>query len=207
MPEKYTIIQPSDTHAGMLEGAAFKNQSIRLGGFCFFEWLGRGTVPSSGTVASISIRRPAPLKGQTALPDLIIPANTFITRLAFLPLGAITLGAATGKVKLATTLTNSTYQATSAAAVSNVLAVPAAEIESSSTGLRSLTGVNVGTSDVTLKLFATDGAAAGSEVASTMTASTNTDVLVYVTGYCRVTFPSIESFLKDPPYITENRVY
>jgi hypothetical protein len=206
MTERFTLMQPSDTNAGMLEGGAFKNQAIRLGGFGFFEWLGKATVPSTGAIASLNIRRPPPMKGQSAVSALIIPANTTLTRLAFLPLGEITLGAATGKIKLSATLTNTTYQATSAAASSSVLAVPASEIESSSTGLRSLTGVNIGTSEVTLKIFATDGASAG-EAASTMTATTDTDILVYVAGYCRVPFPSSESFLKDPPVIADNRTY
>ena len=78
----------------------------------------------------------------------------------------------------------------SAAASSNILAVPAAAVET----LNYDAAVTVGSSDVTYKIFATDGAAAGSAAASTMTVTEDTRIDVEIGFIAAALFGSTEDF-------------
>jgi uncharacterized membrane protein len=154
-------------------------------------------VETGSTAASIAIIRPSRQKGQ-ADGLLTIPANAEITRVAFKLTGNVTLGAATGKLKLATALNASSADlfVESAAASGGTLA--AAGWVTRDNPLDATT--TVGSSAVTYRLYATDGAAGASAAASTVTASKRTKVLVQVCGYIPGINPTDESF---PDVITE----
>jgi hypothetical protein len=78
----------------------------------------------------------------------------------------------------------------SAAAASNTLAVPAAAVEQ----LNFDAATTVGSSNVTYRLFATDGGAAGAAAASTMSVTTDTIIDVEI-GFITVNpFGSREDF-------------
>lgn len=174
-----SIVNPSD--AVEAQRGSYKDQAVRnFNGSASALWYGRATVLSTGTTASLDIVRYEPqldFEGNTAF---VVPANSLIHRIAFFVNGVLTLGAATGKIKVAPTLTNSTagLYLFSAAASSNALAANTG-IDYTDSGF-SQAGVTVGSSDVTFKVFATSGAAAGSDVASTFTAATNTDIIVAI---------------------------
>lgn len=203
MPIQLNIVNPSD--AVESNKGSYRNQAVRLfNGYVAADWYGRVKILSSGTAASYDIPRNEPQLGKSPNAAFIVPANALITRLAFKPLGALTLGAATGKLKLAPTLTNSTsglYVASDAAS-GNTLAKPDDWISA----YNGTAGVTVGSSDVTFKLFATDGAAAGSEVASTVTASTDTDVLVVISFIARDVFPPDSGIYKPVTQFTSNNL-
>jgi hypothetical protein len=201
MPVTLNIVNPSD--AVEVNKGSYANQAVRnFDGTVSAFWFGRATVPSSGAVASIPVYRYEPQLGFAGNAALSLPANAAIVRLAFLPLGALTLGAATGKLKLGTTLTNSTagLSATSAAASSNTLAAPTDYIMQNNI----LTPVTVGSSDVTYRIYATDGASLGSEAASTMTAAADTDILVAIGFVALDNLPLEETVFKKPTQITSN---
>lgn len=174
-----SVVNPSD--AVEAQRGSYKDQVVRnFDGSASGLWYGRATVPSSGTVASLDIVRYEPQLDIAGNASFTIPANALITRIAFHVEGALTLGAATGKIKVATALTDDTagLYLFSAAAVSNALAANAAGAYTDS-GYSSA-GVTVGSSDVTFKVYATGGQAAGSDVASTMTATTDTEIIVAI---------------------------
>jgi hypothetical protein len=116
-------------------------------------------------------------EGNTAF---VVPADSLIHRIAFFVSGPLTIGAATGKIKVTTAVDEDTAGLFlfSAAAVSNTLAANTG-ITYTDSGF-SQAGVTVGGADVTFKIFATGGQAAGSDVASTMTASADTDIIVAI---------------------------
>jgi hypothetical protein len=174
-----SVVNPSD--AVEAQRGSYKDQVVRtFEGAARGFWYGRATVPSSGTVASLDIIRYEPQLDIAGNAAFTVPANALITRIAFHVEGALTLGAATGKIKIATALDDDTagLYLFSAAASSNTLAANAAGAYTDS-GL-TVGGVTVGSSAVTFKVFATGGQAAGSDVASTMTATTDTDIIVAI---------------------------
>lgn len=173
------IVNPSD--AVEAQRGSYKDQAVRnFDGSASALWYGRATVPSTGSVASLSIVRYEPQLDIAGNAAFTIPANSLITRIAFHVSGAVTLGAATGKLKLAPTIASNTagHYVFSPAAVSNTLAANAA-YEYNDSGYTA-GGVTVGNADVTFKIFATGGQAAGSDVASTVTATKDTDIIVAV---------------------------
>lgn len=173
------FVNPSD--AVEAQRGSYKDQAVRtFEGAARGLWYGRATVPASGTVASLDIIRYEPQLDIAGNAAFTIPANSLITRIAFHVEGVITLGAATGKIKVAPTLTNDTAGLFlfSPAASTNALAANAAGAYTDS-GL-SVAGITVGSSAVTFKVFATGGQAAGSDVASTMTATTDTEIIVAI---------------------------
>jgi len=173
------IVNPSD--AVEAQRGSFNEQVVRnFDGSGSGLWYGRATVPSSGTVASLDIVRYAPQLDIAGNAAFTIPANALITRIAMHVPSAVTLGAATGKLKVATALTGDTsgLYLFSPAAVSNTLAANTG-IEYTDSGYTA-GGVTVGSSAVTFKVYATGGQAAGSDVASTVTAAADTDIIVVV---------------------------
>jgi hypothetical protein len=200
------ILAPGDLKgAGQL---SFRDEMMNLNnGYASFEWLGVATVVPGVLAAALDIVRYSPQRAvvngtwanNTAF---IIPANSLITRVGFKTVDALTLGAATGKLKLASSLTANTASlfVSSAAASSNTLAAGLAQ------GTAALAGVTVGGSDVTYKIFATDGnATEGSAAASTVT-TTLTDKLIYVRvcGYYPLPFPDNSEFTVAPPLSTSD---
>lgn len=173
------VVNPSD--AVEAQRGSYKSQVVRnFNGSASGLWYGRATVPSSGTVASLDIVRYEPQLDIDGNAAFTLPANTLVHRIAFHVLGDVTLGAATGKLKIAPTLTDDTagHYVFSAAASGGVLAGSAANTYVDS-GF-SQAGVTVGGAAVTFKVFATGGQAAGADVASTVTATSDTDIIVAV---------------------------
>jgi hypothetical protein len=182
-------IRPSDT---ITRGVgSYDRIGIRMGGLVYCEWTGYATIRSGVTAANLDITIPSQQKGKPDTASLMIPANSVIRSVGFRTLGNVTLGAATGKLKLATALTAATTGlfVESAAASANTLAAQATPVEQ-----QNITPVTIGGADATLRLFATDGGAGAAAVASTVTAAKDTKVLVRV------------AFIRFPIFPTEDEV-
>lgn len=183
-------------------GGATAKQTLRLGTKEFFEWRGIAKVVPGATYASLDIKLPSGEKGFDDTSSLVIPANTEIVRVAFKCGGALTIGAATGKLKLATAVDAATADlyVESAAASSGTLA---AATVTNDNPLDATT--TVGSSDVTYKIYATDGGAAGAATASTVSASTETLIYVVIAGYYPAAFPVDKDFgeLRDNSIYTD----
>lgn len=172
--------------------SAFTETVVSRGMYSYGFWRGFATLKAGVSYASVDIIRPSQHRGSPNNESMLIYANSRITGVRMINRGAITLGAATGKIKCAPTLTNATaaLYVESAAAVSNTLAVPAAAVEQ----LNFDAATTVGASNVTYRLFATDGGAAGAAAASTMSVSTDTIIDVEI-GFIIVNpFGSREDF-------------
>lgn len=175
-------------------------ETFPVGDKGFFSLQGVATIPAGTTAASVAVVRPSRQKGQSD-GVMAIPANAEITRVALKLEGDATLGAATGKLKLATALAAATadlYVETAAASGSTLAADGWV---SNDNALDATT--TVGGSDVTYRIYATDGGAAGAAAASTVTATTETKVYVQICGYVPLDFPTDESF---PEIIRESFV-
>lgn len=178
-----SIVNPSD--AVEAQRGSYKDQAVRnFNGSASALWYGRATVPAAGAAANVDIIRYEPQLDFEGNLAFTIPANSLIHRIAMFRTGPLIMGAATGKIKIAPTLTNSTagLYLSSPAAAANSLAANTG-ITYTDSGF-SQAGVSVGASDVTYKLFATDGGAPGAEVASTMRATEDTDVIVAIAFTC-----------------------
>lgn len=150
-----------------------------------YRWVGYVDVQAGGSYANLDIITPARQKGKTDHNSLVIPANSYIRHLAFKPLGNLNLGAATGKLKLATSAASTTagLVVESAAASGGVLVAPTDEYAT-----RNIQSVLVGTTDQTFKLFATDGATGASTVSTPDPKRTRILVMVAFIKFCR--FPT-----------------
>ena len=172
--------------------SAFTETVVSRGMYSYGFWRGFATLKAGVSYASVDIIRPSQHRGSPNNESMLIYANSRITGVRMINRGAITLGAATGKIKCAPTLTNATaaLYVESAAAASNTLAVPAAAVEQ----LNFDAATTVGASNVTYRLFATDGGAAGAAAASTMSVTTDTIIDVEI-GFIVVNpFGSREDF-------------
>lgn len=172
--------------------SAFMEQTVQLGKFQTGFWRGFALLKAGQSYSSVDIIFPSQHRGTPNKTSALIYANTRIQSVGFINRGAITLGAATGKIKLATALAASTatLYVESAAAAANILAVPNAAVET----LNWDAAVTVGGSDVTYKLFATDGGAGGAAAASTMTVSTDTYIDVEIGFIAAAPFGAREDF-------------
>lgn len=172
--------------------SAFTETVVSRGMYSYGFWRGFATLKAGVSYASVDIIRPSQHRGSPNNESMLIYANSRITGVRMINRGAITLGAATGKIKCAPTLTNATaaLYVESAAAASNTLAVPAAAVEQ----LNFDAATTVGASNVTYRLFATDGGAAGAATASTMSVTADTIIDVEI-GFITVNpFGSREDF-------------
>lgn len=172
--------------------SAFTETVVSRGMYSYGFWRGFATLKAGVSYASVDIIRPSQHRGSPNNESMLIYANSRITGVRMINRGAITLGAATGKIKCAPTLTNATaaLYVESAAAASNTLAVPAAAVEQ----LNFDAATTVGASNVTYRLFATDGGAAGAAAASTMSVTADTIIDVEI-GFITVNpFGSREDF-------------
>lgn len=172
--------------------SAFTETVVSRGMYSYGFWRGFATLKAGVSYASVDIIRPSQHRGSPNNESMLIYANSRITGVRMINRGAITLGAATGKIKCAPTLTAATaaLYVESAAAASNTLAVPATAVEQ----LNFDAATTVGASNVTYRLFATDGGAAGAAAASTMSVSADTIIDVEI-GFIAVNpFGSREDF-------------
>ena len=172
--------------------SAFTETVVSRGMYSYGFWRGFATLKAGVSYASVDIIRPSQHRGSPNNESMLIYANSRITGIRMINRGAITLGAATGKIKCAPTLTNATaaLYVESAAAASNTLAVPAAAVEQ----LNFDAATTVGSSNVTYRLFAAAGAAAGAAAASTMSVTADTIIDVEI-GFIVVNpFGSREDF-------------
>lgn len=172
----YLPIATSDTRS--IQSGGYTEQVVQHGKFMTGFWRGFALLRAGQVYSSIDITFPSEHRGTPNKTSALIYANTRIQSVGFINRGLITLGAATGRIKFAPTLTNATttIYVESAAASSNALAVPANAVET----LNFDAAVTVGGSDVTYRLFATDGAAAGAAAASTMSVATDTFIDVEI---------------------------
>lgn len=175
-------------------------ETFPVGDKGFFSLQGVATIPSGATAASIAVVRPSRQKGQ-ADGIMTIPANAEITRVALKLEGNATLGAATGKLKLATALNASAADLYVETAAASGGTLAAAGWVGNDNPLDATT--TVGATAVTYRIYATDGGAAGAAAASTVTAASDTKVYVQICGYVPLGYPSDESF---PDIITESFV-
>lgn len=181
-------------------GGLIAKQTLPFAGQNFFTWYGIAVVPSGSAAASLSIKVPSQEKGFDDLSTLVIPANSEIISVGFKVTGNVTLGAATGKLKLAPALDASAADlyVESAAAAGGVLSAATAlnnnPLDATTT---------VGGADVTYSIYATDGAAGASAAASTVTATSDTRILVAISGYYPADFPGDNEF----PELIEQSIY
>lgn len=172
--------------------SSFTETVVTRGMYSYGFWRGFATLKAGVSYASVDIIRPSQHRGSPDNASMLVYANSRISGVRLINHGAITLGAATGKIKCAPTLANATaaLYAETVAAASNILAVPAAAAET----LNFDAATTVGSSNVTYRLFATDGAAAGSAAASTMTVATDTIIDVEIGFMVANPFGSREDF-------------
>lgn len=150
-----------------------------------YRWVGYVDVNAGGSYSSFDIITPSRQKGKPDVPSLIIPANSFIKQVSFKPLGNLTMGSAAGRLKLATAIgvTTPGLFVESVAAAGGTLPFREAEYAT-----QNITPVAVGASDVTFKLFATDGTTGASTVSTPDAKRTRILVMVSFVKFCR--FPT-----------------
>lgn len=172
--------------------SAFMEQTVQLGKFQTGFWRGFALLRAGQSYSSIDVTFPSQHRGTPNKTSALIYANSRIQSVGFINRGVITLGAASGKIKLAPTLTaaTTTLYVESAAASSNILAVPSVAVEN----LNWDSAVTVGASDVTYRLFATDGGAAGAAAASTMSVTRDTYIDVEIGFITSIPFGAREEF-------------
>jgi hypothetical protein len=179
-------ISPADKKSD--QTGSFSREVIEIGGLYFGSWRGYALVKAGVTAANLDIIIPSEQRGIANTTGLIVDAASFITSVAIKPAADLTLGAATGKLKFAPTLSNATaaLYVETAAAASNIL-TGGNEVSQNNAPSAWTT---VGGSDVTYRLFATDGAAGAAAAASTVTATVDTKVFVIVNFVKHIPFPA-----------------
>jgi hypothetical protein len=201
MPEYFKVINAGDLR---VDGAnSYSNQAVNLGnGYVSFDWYGRVPLAAGVSYANAHILRYSDQKGKSPRSALIIPANSLITRIG-IKHGALTMGGATDKIKISSAVNTSTsgLYLLSAAASSNALAAITSWIYQNNGDA----AVSVGSSDLTLKLFATDGnGTVGSQAASTMTSTAAQDILVRICGIAPLAEVPDSAITVAPPTVTSN---
>lgn len=168
-------------------GGSYSREVTRLGKLLHGVWRGYALLKAGVSYASLDIIIPAQQRGLVDTTGMVIDANSRIVSVSMCPRKALTLGASTGKLKLATALAaaTATLYVETAAASSNALAV-ANPVET----INGDAAVTVGGSDVTYKIYATDGAAGGSAAASTVSAASDTYIDVEIGFWKPAPFPS-----------------
>lgn len=159
---------------------SFSREAVVVGGVAHGDWIGFATIPATNPAASLQITTPSPQRTQESLTRLILPQGAYIKHVGFRVLGNVTLGAATGRLKLAGAIQDgATISVSSAAAASNALAAMPVGSEvatyNSAVSATELLGA-----DTEFLLFATDGAAVGSEATSTVVSASGEAIRVIV---------------------------
>lgn len=171
--------------------ASFSRQVTRIGGLLFGHWTGYALLKAGGSYASVDITLPSYQRSLNNKLELKLDNLTAITAIGFKPLGDITLGDASGKLKFARALNDATATnyVESGAASSNVLAAPASAYRV----LNSPANWAIYSSgERTFRIYATDGAAGASAAASTMSVTQDTRILVAVNFFAHAHFPTSE---------------
>lgn len=199
MPVVTRTKAPGDQSGSPL--GSFTRELINIGGTKYAQWEGFATVPASTGVAaaSLAITTASPQRTQSSLLQMTIPAGAYIKSVSFRVPTAVTLGAATGKLKLAGGIQDgATLSASSAAAVSNALAATTDPVRTYNPAVSSTELLG---SDTEFRIFATDGAAVGSEAASTVISSTTEEIKIIVAIAFEIPgdFPTLEQVLELPP--------
>lgn len=150
-----------------------------------YRWVGYVDVNAGSSYANLDLVTPSRQKGKPDHTSLVIPANSYIRHLAFKPLGNLTMGSATGKLKLATAVNSVTagLVVESVAATAGTIAARDAEYAT-----QNISSVLVGANDVTFKLFATDGTTNPSTVSTPDAKRTRILFMVSFIKFCR--FPT-----------------
>ncbi len=156
-----------------------------------FEWTGYCLVPGGTSMAS-SLDVIVPFRDGKGGKDVIgmtMEPTSFITKIGLQLLGEVTMGSATGRLKLAATINEASQPmyVESGAAVAGKLS-PAGFMRKQFNNLA--TAPNTGANPITFKLFATDGGAGAAAAPSTVTAATETKVLITICGYLYLIDPT-----------------
>lgn len=166
-------------------GGSFARMGQDCGGRMFCDWNGYALIPSGSTLAAASIISPRQERGTNAT-ELIIPAGAKIFYLGIQTLGDLTIGAATGRLKLADTVAQATAGsfAVTGAAVGGTLAKMANPVFIANDEA----DMPVIAADTTFKIFADTGANAASTVTSAGTDPVK--VLAAIRFYLPAPFPT-----------------
>lgn len=150
-----------------------------------YRWVGYAELKAGASYQTLDVITPSRQKGKADIPNMIIPANSFISQISFKPIDALTFTAPGGKLKLASAITTvaAGLFTESIAATAGTLAKRDLEY-----AVQNNTGVSVGVSDLALKLFATDGTTIASTVSGPAGKSTRVLVMVSFRKFCR--FPT-----------------
>jgi hypothetical protein len=182
-------ISPADKKSS--QTGSFSREVLEIGGLHFGSWRGYGLIRAGATVSAIDIVIPSEQRGIANTTGLIIDGDSYITSVGLRTLGNITHAVGNGKIKLAPILASPTQAVyTELTAFSNVIAAGFTSVQNNNTA----TWTSVGSSPVTYRLFATDGAAGAAAAASTVTASVDTKILVMVNFYRHIPFPASTEF-------------
>lgn len=200
----FRVISPSDKSAS---DGSWSNEAVRVGdGMIAFDWKGWVKLKAGTAANTFPIYRFDPQRGVAPKTALVIPANSFITKMGFFfcdpsnvdKTFTVTNATSAGKIKLASGITVNTSGlfCNSAAASSGTHAhipftAPARQVN--------ITPVTVGSSDITLRLFGSDGnATEGSAALSNLTVTVDTLIAVFVSGVFAEN-PHPDSFQLSPP--------
>jgi hypothetical protein len=177
-------ISPADKKSD--QTGSFSREVLQVGGLYFGSWRGYALLKAGSVYSSLDITIPSEQRGIANTTGLLIEPASYITSLRIKPLGALTMGAIAGKIKLAASLTASSQPLYVES--SSGLVIPAGFLAEQFNPPASWTISN--NAAVTYKLFATDGAAGAAAAASTVTAAVDTKILVVVSFVSHAPFPS-----------------
>lgn len=182
-------IAPSDAKTEQI--GAYARNGIQIGGIQYCHWVGFANILAGMTASSVDITIPSQQRGLPDTLGLLIDGRSNIQSIGIYPEGELTIGAPAGKLKFAASLNAATpgLFVESAAAVAGKLAFA----KDAPVIQRNQPAINIGTSDLTFKLFATDGGAGAAAVASTVSATKDTRVIICIDFTNYTPFPlSIE---------------
>ncbi|MGB6301096.1 MAG: hypothetical protein WBF90_33645 [Rivularia sp. (in: cyanobacteria)] len=171
--------------------ASFSRQVTRIGGLLFGHWTGYALLKAGGSYASVDITLPSYQRSLNNKAELKLDNLSAITAIGFQPLGDITLGAATGKLKFASSLDEATatdYTESSAASGGTLSTSEDAyrKLNSPSNWTINSDGERI------FKIYATNGGAGASATASTMSVTQDTRILIAVNFFAHAHFPTAE---------------
>lgn len=165
---------------------SYARVGVQIGGIQYCRWMGFALVQPGSVASVLDVIIPSEQRGLPDTVGLMLPANSLIQSIGIHSQGNLTLGAATGKLKLAPALNTATtgLMAESPSAVGGILTMPT---QPSIT--RSVPAATIGASDTVFRLFATDGGVGAAATASTVSATRETRVLVCIDFINYAPFP------------------
>lgn len=190
---KVQKMMPSDSKSEDIQ--SFARQGTVFGDKVFCRWNGFAEITPGSSYASLNILTPSQQKTVNNKTKLTLPAGATITSCGFRPLNNVVLNASGDKLKLAVAQTSedsASYVALSSAVTGDKVLVSSSSFYSTKVGLNEATKPTVASADseVTFQVFAVDGNSDASANASTLTASSDTKVLVSVGFYVPNDFPT-----------------